>query len=791
MKFFKVLVLFAIILIAFGCDDKSPTENDPEPGEVVLSDETVVLDETQVNEDLQTISPDGNTFTFTNNSTTDDIEEGDILVSGITDLSPNGFLKKVTNVQENSNLITVTTENASLDEALQQGDLETSYTFEPSRIVNATYTNGVELITNSREDLFSLTINMIFYDADGNTNTTDDQITMVGTLEFTAEMLMNLSISNWELDEFDIQLVNTFERDLTLNNNIEYNLQDEVTIASYDFPVITFFIGIVPVTILPTINVTAYVDASLQAGISFGVTATETMTTGAQYLNGNWSPISSYTKTLNYSGPSGYGSIEAQAGLKPQLQTMLYGVIGPYLVLDAYGRFDCEVEVNFDDLIISEEILFGLDLDAGILIEVLSHTIANFSMDIYDEEWILHQYEYTIGQAPVATIISPSNGAQYDFGDNVHFEGTASDIQDGNLTGNSLEWFSNNDGSLGFGEDLYISSLSQGSHSITLIATDSDDYTGEDEVSVNILGAGNNPPSMPFNPSPSHEAINISINTDLFWDCTDPDPNDILTYDVYFGTSANPPLIEEDWSDSTYNLDELDPDETYYWQIVAYDNHNNSTTGEIWEFTTMEDGGGSIILSEDFDSDPNFEFLGYTPQAGEYFEWDSIDEIYKIRILEEDGGIEKFIYTPVFLTIENQSFSLDVDIKGIEKSWGMSLGMTFVYDAFEQSNNSMHIYYNGTHDKITISDEVNGYDTGNSSVNLNIWYHISLVYNAEANTANINITERDSGNVIYDTDNVTFNPAHFNRIALGHRTLFWDGDTAANHYDNIQIEILD
>ena len=33
MKMFRVLILFAIILIAFGCDDKSPTENDPDPGE--------------------------------------------------------------------------------------------------------------------------------------------------------------------------------------------------------------------------------------------------------------------------------------------------------------------------------------------------------------------------------------------------------------------------------------------------------------------------------------------------------------------------------------------------------------------------------------------------------------------------------------------------------------------------------------------------------------------------------------------------------------------------------------
>ncbi|MBC8416570.1 MAG: hypothetical protein H8E11_09080, partial [Candidatus Cloacimonetes bacterium] len=332
MKKFRVLILFAIILIAFGCDDKSPTENDPEPGEVVLSDETVVLEETQVNEDLQSVSPDGNTFTFSKTSTTDDIEEGDILVSGITDLMPNGFLKKVTNVQENSNTITVTTENASLDEALQQGALSASYTFLPSRIENATYADGVQLISNSRDDLFTLEIDGIIYDADGNSNTTDDQITIVGTLNFTAEMLMNVDISNWQLDEFDIQLVNTFEKDLTFESSIEYNSQNEINLFTFNFPVITFTIGLLPVTIHPTISVDAYADASVQAGISFGVTATETMTTGAMYENREWSPISSYEKSLDFSEPNGYGSIEFQSGLKPQLQTMIYSVVGPYIV---------------------------------------------------------------------------------------------------------------------------------------------------------------------------------------------------------------------------------------------------------------------------------------------------------------------------------------------------------------------------------------------------------------------------------------------------------------------------
>jgi len=37
---------------------------------------------------------------------------------------------------------------------------------------------------------------------------------------------------------------------------------------------------------------------------------------------------------------------------------------------------------------------------------------------------------------------------------------------------------------------------------------------------------------------------------------------------------------------NTYNLGTLDYNTTYYWMIVAWDNHGASTIGSIWEFTT-------------------------------------------------------------------------------------------------------------------------------------------------------------------------------------------------------------
>ena len=100
------------------------------------------------------------------------------------------------------------------------------------------------------------------------------------------------------------------------------------------------------------------------------------------------------------------------------------------------------------------------------------------------------------------------------------------------------------------------------------------------------FGAPNNPPNTPSNPSPANHATGVSINADLSWTGGDPDTGDTVTYDVYFGTSAAPPLVCNDQARTTYDLDTLSDNTKYYWKIVATDNHEASTTGPLWDFTT-------------------------------------------------------------------------------------------------------------------------------------------------------------------------------------------------------------
>ncbi len=140
---------------------------------------------------------------------------------------------------------------------------------------------------------------------------------------------------------------------------------------------------------------------------------------------------------------------------------------------------------------------------------------------------------------------------------------------------------------------------------------------------------GNDPPNEPSEPDPEDGETDVYINTDLSWTGGDPDGDDV-TYDVYFGKNSPPPKVKSNQSGTSYNPPGvLDFDTTYYWQIVAWDIFNYSSTGSIWSFTTEantppnepsdpdpEDGATDIWIEK------NLRWTGGDPNSGDSVTYD-------------------------------------------------------------------------------------------------------------------------------------------------------------------------
>ena len=109
----------------------------------------------------------------------------------------------------------------------------------------------------------------------------------------------------------------------------------------------------------------------------------------------------------------------------------------------------------------------------------------------------------------------------------------------------------------------------------------------EIETPIFLTAIFNKPPEKPRNPEPSNNARKVNITgVILKWECEDPG-GDPLLYDVYFGTSPEPPLRKTGLKDHQYFLGTLNYGTKYYWKIVARDPYGESVESPVWSFETI------------------------------------------------------------------------------------------------------------------------------------------------------------------------------------------------------------
>jgi len=98
---------------------------------------------------------------------------------------------------------------------------------------------------------------------------------------------------------------------------------------------------------------------------------------------------------------------------------------------------------------------------------------------------------FLAGCKPAVSILSPIAGTTFDLEATVPFIGSAVDLQDGSLADDSLVWKSNIDGEIETGNAFSKDDLSEGTHTITLAATNSQGETGTDAITITIGESAN------------------------------------------------------------------------------------------------------------------------------------------------------------------------------------------------------------------------------------------------------------------------------------------------------------
>lgn len=272
------------------------------------------------------------------------------------------------------------------------------------------------------------------------------------------------------------------------------------------------------------------------------------------------------------------------------------------------------------------------NITANITVSWLGNATINVSIVIQNNE--LAQYNGHI-QAFITEISSRYNtslGVPYHLGFlDFAFDENIS-IDAGSSYTNSTIW-NGNDHADEHGDDF--GDINLHNIQVTMAVYNANDGYVDETVMARIP---NSPPSEPSDPYPANGSTGVDVNVDLSWTGGDPDPGDIITYDVCFGTVSPPPKVVNNQSATTYDLGTLDINLTYYWRIIAWDNYNASTSGPIWYFTTRINGPPEIpeqpsgptngaagfeymFLSKTTDPDNDQVFYKWDWGDGNFSEW--------------------------------------------------------------------------------------------------------------------------------------------------------------------------
>jgi len=199
-------------------------------------------------------------------------------------------------------------------------------------------------------------------------------------------------------------------------------------------------------------------------------------------------------------------------------------------------------------------------------------------------------WEFTLARSTI-TVISPNGGETWQVGSNQEITWTSS-----GTSGNVRIELSTNNGSSW--SDIVPTTPDDGSYTWTVAntpstsclvrITDVDGSPTDQSNAVFTISEVNNPPNAPRLLTPDN-GTSWTTPFDISWECTDPDPGDVLTYTLMvrikglsswdllsMGSQTYYPVT--DWDDSDLG--------THEWRVEASDGEFQSIS-DIWEFTLV------------------------------------------------------------------------------------------------------------------------------------------------------------------------------------------------------------
>ncbi len=365
-----------------------PVSVDVDYGDLVIPPTTKVLTQA-ASATLITIetTPEGRALTFSDVSPEiTGLAPGDVLVLNTCTAAPMGFLGRVIGVETTADGVVVLTGPATLEDAISEGTVLLDRDLGPDDVAARAPGQTGGLVPQRREieslqpELMAepqmLTFyvdDLVLYDADGDPETTADQLMADGSIGVGVGFDFSLGISGGQVRHFRTVVQAREEVELTLHLDVplgeEFQREKLIGEPTY-YSSIVVWAGFVPLVFVPQLRNHVEFEGSASAGIETKIIQDATLTLGVQYDDGSWSPVSDFTPNLDWEEPQFTLGCEVKGSIGPQFNLLLYGVVGPYVEVDGYAQ------LNVDLLpALAWELYGGVEASAGARVDVLGRTL--------------------------------------------------------------------------------------------------------------------------------------------------------------------------------------------------------------------------------------------------------------------------------------------------------------------------------------------------------------------------------------------------------------------------------
>ncbi len=362
---------------------------------------TRVLTEQNLN---QLSSVQNNSLVFSNPV---DFLSQDILVAGISDITPQGFLREVTDLSSDKK--TVNTTPATIEQITE----DTSFFFQrsiyPSDSLSFSGKMGISEMEVSKGFNFNIEIkDVVIYDKDGRPETTMDRITLNGNFGFNLDFSLDFDISKGQINKLDFRNIIDANAEIELDMISSLNfLSHEVKIAKYVFnPIIAYIPPSFPIIIVPELSLYAGVRGELDSP-KIRLTNETNLMPQIIYKNNQWNELSTFINNFdfNFSEPT-KANFNYKAYIGPKLDISLYGVAGPYAEANIYSQ-----------LVASEEdwkLYGGLEAILGVKAKIFSHTLLSCYKRVIDFKKTLKEGKINLNASGEILFVSGPEYSIYD-----------------------------------------------------------------------------------------------------------------------------------------------------------------------------------------------------------------------------------------------------------------------------------------------------------------------------------------------------------------------------------------